>query len=352
MLAARMHEYQKPLLLEQVQEAKNLSGENVLIKVGGAGICRTDLQMIDGYFREYIAHELPLTLGHEIAGWVEEIGESIPENFIKKGDLVVVFSSWGCGVCPQCKSGNEQICGKGKWAGFGPEGGYSEFVLIPSYKYLIKVDKESNLKPEEIAPLTDAGLTTYRAIRKVKHILGPGKSIAIIGMGGLGSYAVQYARILSAGSTVLAFDRNDAKLDLAKRNGADHVINIKNKKSEDIRSEVNKATGRNEVNAAIDVVGTEESIAMGFSMLATEGAYVSSGLVGKQIKIPLFPFVSREFQYYGSFWGNYNDLREVMELAKKGLIKHNVQKFSLSEANDALDLLREGKILGRGVLVP
>jgi alcohol dehydrogenase, propanol-preferring len=352
MLAGRMHEYHKPIILEQVQEAKNLSGEQVLVKVGGAGICRTDLQMIDGYFKEYLDLQLPCTLGHEIAGWVEEFGDSVPENFIKKGDLVVVFSSWGCGVCPQCKSGNEQICGKGKWAGFGPEGGYSEFVLIPSYKYLIKVDKESNLKPEEIAPLTDAGLTTYRAIRKVKHILGPGKSIAIIGMGGLGSYAVQYARILSAGSTVLAFDRNDAKLDLAKRNGADHVINIKNKKSEDIRSEVNKATGRNEVNAAIDVVGTEESIAMGFSMLATEGAYVSSGLVGKQIKIPLFPFVSREFQYYGSFWGNYNDLREVMELAKKGLIKHNVQKFSLSEANDALDLLREGKILGRGVLVP
>lgn len=352
MLAARMHEYHKPLVLEQVQEAKNLSGENVLIKVGGAGICRTDIQMIDGYFREYADFELPLTLGHEIAGWVDDIGDSIPENFIKKGDLVVVSSSWGCGVCPQCKGGNEQICGKGKWAGFGPEGGYSQFVLIPSYKYLIKVDKESNLKPEEMAPLTDAGLTTYRAIRKVKHILGPGKSIAIIGMGGLGSYAIQYAKILSAGSTVLAFDRNDDKLDLAKRNGADHIINIKNKKSEDIRAEVNRATGRTEVNAAIDVVGTEESIAMGFSILATEGAYVSSGLVGKQIKIPLFPFVSREFQYYGSFWGNYNDLREVMELAKKGLIKHNIQKFRLSEANDALDLLREGKILGRGVLVP
>jgi len=308
--------------------------------------------MIDGYFREYLDLELPCTLGHEIAGWVEEIGDSVPENIIKKGDLVVIYAAWGCGVCPQCKSGSEQICGNGKWAGFGPEGGYSEFVLVPSYKYLIKVDKESNLKPEDIAPITDAGLTTYRAIRKVKHILGPGKSIAIIGMGGLGSYAVQYARILSAGSTVLAFDRNDDKLDLAKENGADHVINIKDKKSEDIRAEVNKATGRTEVNAGIDVVGTEESIAMGFSMLATEGAYVSSGLVGNQIKMPLFPLVSRELQYYGSFWGSYNDLREVMELAKKGLIKHHVQKFGLSEANDALDLLREGKILGRGVLVP
>jgi propanol-preferring alcohol dehydrogenase len=223
-------------------------------------------------------------------------------------------------------------------------------VLIPTYKYLIRIDREANLKPEDIAPLTDAGLTTYRAIRKVKHILGPGKSIAIIGMGGLGSYAVQYARILSAGSTILAFDRNDDKLDLAKRNGADHVINTKNKKSDDIRLEVNKATGRPEVDA--DVVGTEESIAMGFSILATEGAVVSSGLIGKQIKIPLFPLVAREFQYYGSFWGNYNDLRAVMELAKKGSIKHNVQKFGLSEANDALDQLREGKILGRGVLVP
>ena len=186
----------------------------------------------------------------------------------------------------------------------------------------------------------------------MKHILGPGKSIAIMGIGGLGSYAIQYAKILSAGSTVFALGRNDDKLDLAKQNGADHVINIKNKKSDDVRAEINKATGWNEVNAVIDVVGTEESIAMGFSILATEGAVVSSGLIGKQIKIPLFPFVSREFQYYGSFWGNYNDLREVMELAKKGLIKHNVQKFGLLEANDALDLLREGKILGRGVLVP
>ena len=352
MLAARMHEYHKPLLLEQVQEAKNLSGENVLVKVGGAGICRTDIQMIDGYFREYLNLELPCTPDHEIAGWVEDTDNLVPENFVKKGDLVVVYGGQGCSVCSQCKGGNEQICGNGKWPGFGPEGGYSEFVLVPTYKYLIRIDKETNLKPEDIAPLTDAGVTTYRAIRKVKHVVGPGKSIAIIGIGGLGSYAIQYAKILSAGSTVLAFDRNDDKLELAKQNGADHVINIKNKKSEDIRAEINKATGRNEVNAAIDVIGTEESIAMGFSMLATEGAYVSSGLIGKQIKIPLFPFVSREYQYYGSFWGNYNDLKEVMELAKKGLIKHHVQKFSLSEANDALDLLREGKILGRGVLIP
>ena len=183
-------------------------------------------------------------------------------------------------------------------------------------------------------------------------MLGPGKSIAIIGLGGLGSYAIQYAKILSSSSTKLAFGRNDDKLELAKQNGADHAISIKGKKLEDIHDEVNKATGRKEIDVVIDLVGTEESIPMGFSMLAIAGTYVSAGLIGNQIKIPLFPFVAREYQYYGSFWGNFNDLREVMELAKKGLIKHHVQKFGLSEANDALDLLREGKILGRGVLVP
>jgi propanol-preferring alcohol dehydrogenase len=171
-------------------------------------------------------------------------------------------------------------------------------------------------------------------------------------LGGLGSYAIQYAKILSSASTILAFGRNDNKLDLARQNGADHVINIKDKKLEDVHEEVNNATGRKEIDVVIDLVGTEESIPMGFSMLAIAGTYVSVGLIGNQIKIPLFPFVAREYQYYGSFWGNYNDLREVIELAKKGLIKHHIQKFDLSEVNDAHSLLREQKILGRGVLIP
>ena len=183
-------------------------------------------------------------------------------------------------------------------------------------------------------------------------MLGPGKSIAIIGLGGLGSYAIQYAKILASSSTILAFGRNNDKLNLAKRNGADHAINIKDKKLEDIQEEVNKTTGSKDIDVVIDLVGTEESIPMGFNMLAIGGTYVSAGLIGNQIKIPLFPFVAREYQYYGSFWGNFNDLREVMELAKKGLIKHHIQKFDLSEVNDAHSLLREQKILGRGVLIP
>jgi alcohol dehydrogenase, propanol-preferring len=351
MYAAVMREFNKPLVLEEVP-AKSAPGEGVLVKVGGTGICRTDLQMIDGYFQEYAPVKLPVIPGHEIAGWVEEIGSSVPDGIIEKGDLVVVSGGWGCGLCPYCKRGDEQICPNGTWPGFGYNGGYSEFVSVPSYRYLIKIDEKYKLKPEEIAPLTDAGLTTYRAVKKARHNLGPGKSIGIMGMGGLGHFAIQYAKILSSGSTILAFDRNDDKLDFAKQNGADHVINIRNKKSEDIRDEVNKATGRKEIDVIMDSVGAEEVIPIGFSMLAVGGTYVSSGLVGTQIKIPLFPFVAKEYQYFGSFWGNYNDLREVIELAKKRSIISRVQKFSLSEVNEALDLLREGKIQGRGVLIP
>jgi alcohol dehydrogenase, propanol-preferring len=166
MLAARMHEFKKPLVLEEVP-AKNVPGESVLVRVGGTGMCRTDLQLTDGYFQEYVPLKLPRIPGHEIAGWVEEIGGSVPEGIIEKDDLVVVSGGWGCGLCPYCKRGDDQICPNGRWPGFGgDDGGYSEFVSVPSYRFLIKIDKKYKLKPEEIAPLTDAGLTTYRAIRK------------------------------------------------------------------------------------------------------------------------------------------------------------------------------------------
>ena len=353
MRAARMHEYHEPLVVEDVQQpTQKLVGDRVLIRVGGCGVCRTDLQMIDGYFREYIPLKLPATPGHETAGWVEEIGSTVPEGIIEKGDLVAVFGAWGCGVCPYCKRGDEQICPYGSWAGFGSEGGYSEYVTVPSYRFLIRVDKKYNLNAHELAALTDAGVTPYRAIKKARHLLGPGKTIAIFGMGGLGSYAVQYAKILSAESSVLAFSRTEEKLDIARQEGADQAISTKGKELDKIRNEINGATGRKEVDAVINLAGTEESIQMGASLLATGGLMVCVGLIGTQIKTTLFPLVGREYSIQGSFWGNYNDLREVVELAKKGLIKHHIEKFRLSEANNAIDRLREGKILGRAVLIP
>lgn len=351
MRAARMYGYNQPLVLEEAKTPE-IAPNEVLVKVEAAGMCRTDVQLLDGYFKDNLPLEFPAIPGHEIAGSVERIGDLVPPTSnLAIGDQVVVVGGWGDGVCRQCRVGDEQICGHGKWPGFGPYGGYSEFVPVP-HKYLIRIDRKYNLKPEELAPLTDAGLTPYRGVKKLRQagVIGPDRVVAVIGVGGLGAYAVQYAKLLSSGATVIAFARSDEKLAVAKEYGADHVINTKDRSIADIRAELVKATGRGEIDAGIDCVGAEESIRMGFNLLATSGAFVSVGLVGTRINIPLFPFVAREFTYHGSFWGNYSDLSEVMALAQAGKIKHSLKRVRFEDINENLELLRAGDIVGRAVV--
>ncbi|HYO84136.1 MAG TPA: NAD(P)-dependent alcohol dehydrogenase [Bryobacteraceae bacterium] len=351
MRAARMYGYKQPLILEEIDKPSIKPGE-VLVKVEAAGMCRTDLQMVDGYFREYLDLPFPAIPGHEIAGSVEEMGADVPATTgLAVGDQVVVVGGWGDGTCRQCRLGNEQICGHGVWPGFSSFGGYSEYVPVP-YKYLIRIDRKYNLKPEQLAPLTDAGLTPYRGIKKLRAagVLGPDRVLAVFGVGGLGAYAVQYAKLLSSGATVVAFARNDEKLAIAKEHGADHVINMRGKSLADIRSELTKATGHREIDGAIDCVGAKETLQTGFGLLTTAGAYVSVGLVGSQIEIPLFPLVAREFTYHGSFWGNHSDLSEVVALAQQGKIKHAIKKVQFKDINENLELLRDGDVVGRAVV--
>jgi propanol-preferring alcohol dehydrogenase len=283
---------------------------------------------------------------------VEKIGSLVPKTAgLTEGDQVVVVGGWGDGTCRLCQAGNTQICGHGRWPGFGPYGGYAEFLPVPD-EYLIRVDKKYTLKAEELAPLTDAGLTPYRGIKKLRNAgtLGPDRVLAVIGIGGLGAYAVQYAKLLSSGATVVAFGRNDEKLAVAQQYGADHVINTKGKSIDDIRQELFQATDHNEIDAAVDCAGAEETIQMGFGLLATASTYVSVGLVGTRINIPLFPFVGREFTYHGSFWGNYNDLSEIVALAQQGKIKHTLKNVRFEDINENLARLRDGDIIGRAVV--
>ena len=176
-LSARIHEYQKPLTVDRIPKPMLTSGEQVLVKVAAAGLCHSDLHLINGEWKDVIPLALPITPGHEVAGWVEEIGDSVPQGVLNKGDLVAVFGGWGCGICIHCKGGDEQLCNLAAWPGLSSfDGGFSENILIPSYRFLIKVEKKNGLKPEELAPLTDAGLTPYRAIKKVRHLLQPGTS--------------------------------------------------------------------------------------------------------------------------------------------------------------------------------
>ncbi|MGO6679705.1 NAD(P)-dependent alcohol dehydrogenase [Rhizobium johnstonii] len=348
MKAALLYEYNKPLVYEDVP-IPEIQSDEILVQVKACGMCRSDVQLVDGYFLKYADIPRPITPGHEITGVVSRIGGTVPKSSFKEGDHVVVAPGWGDGTCRHCQVGNTQICANVRWPGFGPYGGFAEYLPVPA-RYLIKVGK--NLKFEELAPLTDAGLTTYRGIKKLRHseALAPDRVIGVFGIGGLGAYAVQYAKLLGSGATVVAFARNSDKLAVAKAYGADHTINIKGKAAEDISKELAQLTGQKDLDAIIDCAGAPEIVQLATGLLGISGHYVDVGLVGDRIDIPLFPRVSREQTIQGSFWGNNNDLSEVMALAAAGKIEHTIKTFEFNQINEQLDLLRTGDIIGRAVL--
>jgi alcohol dehydrogenase, propanol-preferring len=349
MKAARLHEYGKSLVLEDVP-VPEIQPDEILVKVKACGMCRSDVQLVDGYFRKYANIPTPITLGHEITGVVHAIGGIVPKAAgFKQGDHVVVAPGWGDGTCRHCQIGNTHICPNVRWPGFGPYGGFAEFIPVPA-RYLIKVD--SRLKFEELAPLTDAGMTPYRGIKKLRDsgAVGPDRILGVFGIGGLGAYAVQYAKLLGGGATVVAFARNPDKLAVAKEYGADHIISIKGKSVADIGKELRSATGQADLDAVIDCAGASEMMQLAFGLLSISGHYADVGLVGDRIDISLFPRVSREQTFHGSFWGNYTDLSEVMALATQGKIRHTIKTIPFGQLNEYLDLMRAGEIVGRAVM--
>lgn len=348
MKAARLHELHKPLVLEDIA-VPDIQPDEILVNVKACGMCRSDVQLVDGYFHKYADIPRPITPGHEITGVVHKIGGDVPRSAFREGEHVVVAPGWGDGTCRHCQVGNTHICANVRWPGFGPYGGFAEFLPVPA-RYLIKVDRR--LKFEEIAPLTDAGMTPYRGIKKLRDagVLGPGRVLGVFGIGGLGAYAVQYAKLLGSGATVVAFARNPEKLVIAKEDGADHVVSIKNKTAGDVAKELNKATSQEHLDAIIDCAGAPDVVQLATSLLGISGHYVDVGLVGDRIDIPLFPRVSREQTIQGSFWGNNNDLSEVMTLAAQGKIRHTIKTFGFEQVNEYIERLREGDIVGRAVM--
>jgi alcohol dehydrogenase, propanol-preferring len=370
MSSARIHDYQKPLVIEQIQTPTVKHGHQVIVRVEACGLCHSDLHLINGDWKDSIPLKLPIIPGHEIAGRVEEIGNAVPKQFVQKDDMVAVYGGWGCGVCIYCKSGDEQSCTYANWPGIMTNGGFAEYMAVDSYRFLVKINETGGNKSnqrvngrlntmEEIAPLTDAGLTPYRAIKKVRSMLGPGKSIAIVGIGGLGFYAIQYAKILGQSSDVIALDMSDEKLELAQEVGADHVLKISSSSASasqsnlpKIKEKVSRITDGKGIDVIVDCVGAENTIYDSLRLLNKGGALVVVGLFGNQIKAPLVAFVINEYKIYGSLWGSYNELREVVGLAANGKLKHKINKFPLSDINKAIDLLKAGKIIGRAVIIP
>ncbi|MGV9798387.1 NAD(P)-dependent alcohol dehydrogenase [Mycobacterium sp. NPDC003449] len=352
MRAARLYAYHEPLRLEEVP-VPDPRPDEVLIKVAAAGMCRSDFQLIEGYFPGPLP--FPVIPGHEIAGRVVGLGSEAAEaGGLAEGDLAVVLPNWGDGTCRQCREGNEQLCAAGRMIGFGPPGGFAEYVAVP-HRNVIAAGSSNGVSTdtaETLAPLTDAGLTPYRGMKKLKDAgaLGAGRTVVVNGIGGLGSYAVQYARLLGGGATVVGFARSEDKLAVAKANGAHHTVNTRDKTAEQVGDELEGLTGRREADAILDCAGSAESLGLAAAILAREGALTSVGLMGERVELPLLPFVNGERSYFGSFWGNYTDLTEVLALAGDGLLKHNVTTVGFDDINDRLQALARGEIVGRAVI--
>ncbi|MEW2486748.1 NAD(P)-dependent alcohol dehydrogenase [Streptomyces sp. NPDC048411] len=348
-----MHGYKEPLRIEEVS-APDPAPEEILLKVAATGMCRSDYQLLDGYFKGPFPVDLPFIPGHEVTGRVAGLGSAVPKSVgYSEGDMVVVNPSWGDGTCRQCREGNEQLCsGNGRWVGFGPPGGFAEYMAVES-RHAIPVSESAAKAPELLAPMTDAGMTPYRGMKKIRDTgkLGPGRIVAITGIGGLGSYGVQYAKLLGSGATVVALARKDSKLDVAKENGADYGINVRDKSTETIQDELEALTGRRTLDAILDCVGSNASISMGFDLLGPEGVLAAVGLMSNHVEHKQFPFVGMELSYLGSFWGNHMDLVEVLSLAEAGLVKHNVTKVKLEDINENMEALGRGDVVGRQVIV-
>lgn len=353
MRAALLHKYDEPLRLEEVP-APDPKPDELLIKVGGCGMCRSDYQQIHGYFEVAAPAEFPIIPGHEIAGHVAGKGSAVPDSAgLSDGDLIVVDPGWGDGTCQQCREGNQQLCsGTGKWVGFGPPGGYAEYVAVP-YQHAIKVTPGEGQGPENFAPLTDAGVTPYRGIKKLRDggHLTAGHTVVVTGIGGLGSYAVQYAKLFGGGADIVAFSRSQDKLDLAEKLGADHSVNTRDASPDQVQDQLEKLTGRRRVHAIIDCSGAQASIGIDFNIMVPSGVITSVGLMSTEVKVPLNFVVGTELTWHGSFWGNYADITEVLALSAAGKIQHTITKVKLDDVNENLEALARGDVIGRQVIV-
>src|SRR5580693_3891761 len=220
MRAFQFVELQKPAELREVKVPEPGPGQ-VLIKIGGAGACHSDLHILETPANTP-GFPLPFTLGHENAGWVEKLGSGATGFAV--GDPVIVYGPWGCGSCANCRVGMENYCEnpvKGGAGGLGRDGGMANYMIVPSTRFLLPLGK---LDPREAAPLTDAALTSYHAVKRSLHLLGAGSTAVVIGVGGLGQMAVQLLRTLSGATTIVAMDTAPDKLAIAKEMGADEAL--------------------------------------------------------------------------------------------------------------------------------
>src|SRR4051812_40821759 len=255
MLAYQLVEWQQPPELREVEVPEPGPAE-ILVKVGGAGACHSDLHVME-WPAGALPYELPFTLGHENAGWIEAVGAGV--KGWEPGEGVAVYGPWGCGRCRPCRTGLETLCERkaqlgAAGGGLGRDGGMAEYMLVPDARLLVAL---GDLEPRDAAPLTDAALTPYHAIKLALHQLVPGASAVVIGVGGLGHMAVQILRALSP-ARVIATDIDVSKLGLAAAVGADHTV----ASSPDTAAQIRELTAGNGAILVLDCVGSDATLAL------------------------------------------------------------------------------------------
>jgi alcohol dehydrogenase, propanol-preferring len=339
MRAATLHGVDTPFRIDEVPDPEPGPGQ-VLVRIGGAGACHSDLHIIHGEIPT--PFDGPRILGHENAGWVEALGPGA--TGFERGEPVLVFGGWGCGVCRVCLGGEEQLCDTARWGGIGPAGGYAEYLLVPSTRHLVRI---GDLDPAVSAPLTDAGLTPYRAVKKVAERLVGGTSVLVIGAGGLGQMAVQFLRLLTP-ARVLVADLSADKRSAALELGADVAIDPTDDHAAEQLGDATRGQG---VAACLDLVGSDASLALAARSLARQGQVVVVGLAGGSVPFSFFTWPP-EATVTTSTWGSRNELDEVVALAREGRLTINVERAPLDQINDVFSRLERGEVAGRAVLVP
>jgi propanol-preferring alcohol dehydrogenase len=339
MRAAQIHAYGSPLSIDRVPDPKPRYGE-VLVRIAGAGICHSDLHTIEGKLP--LVPRFPWILGHENAGYVEALGPGA--GGFERGEPVAVFGGWGCGTCRYCISGDEQLCDLMSWGGHGKPGGYAEFIVVPSTRHLVRL---GDLDPIHAAPLTDAALTPYRAVRRALREVPADGALALIGFGGLGQYALQVVRLFSPAQVIIV-DRNPAKRARATEANANAVIDPD---QADAPEELRRLAGGEGVDAVIDLVGSDDSLALAAAVTRRRGIVILVGLAGGSLRYS-FKGVRPEVGIVTSSWGNRRELGEVIELASRGLLTGQVETLPLEAINEAFERLARGDVAGRAVLVP
>jgi NAD+-dependent secondary alcohol dehydrogenase Adh1 len=341
MKAVRLHDYHKPPVVEDVPEPTISGPLDVIVKIGGAGVCRTDLHIIEGQWADRSGVALPYTLGHENAGWVHAVGDGVTN--VAPGDTVILHPAPSCGLCRACRAGDDMHCSNGDFPGLVRDGGMADFLLT-SARACVKLDPST--QPADVAALADAGITAYHAVRKAIPLLYPGTTCVVIGAGGLGHIGIQCLAALTA-TTIIVVDRNPDALKLAEKLGAQHTV-VANGQQVDAVKDLTEGAG---AEVVLDFVAEQGAEHDGFEMTRRAGSYYVIGY-GGQVQIPTLDIISTERNIIGNIVGTYNDLAELMVLAQAGKVTLHTKTYPIDSALEALDDLDNGRVRGRAILVP